>query len=186
MMKRFVSGCWLTALMFNMSAISSNANDIRWPVRFTFSQGLLDVIDWHDSLDNLDVTAIPIGLSVAPDYQFNDTLMVWGGLGPFSMIGGDIEYYQIPLTLGVRYTRDFGKSFLPYAKVGIRYPFAGGDFVDGSGVGAVGLIGAEFLRDKKIGLVVEIGYDSSSVTLENGSDAEDINGGFVFSVGAVF
>ena len=72
-----------------------------------------------------------------------------------------------------------------------RYHLCGADYVQSSVPGFVLLAGAEFWRKKVVGLNVELGYDTSVVTIEEelpwGSRDKKVQaGGFLASVRAVF
>lgn len=67
-------------------------------------------------------------------------------------------------------------SISPYVRVGGRKHLASGDYVEGTTAGFFGGIGLEFLRDRRVGIGMEISYDASEVELERvrHNDTEDV------------
>ena len=159
----------------------------RFPVRFTFLSSVYDIADWHEDNTGADVdVVIPVGLSFAPYYEFPFGLALWGGVGPVTVMFGDIDYWNVPLNMGVGYSFLPNASVSPYARLGVQVPLADGDFVEDTSPGAVAAIGVEFMRKKPVGIHVEVGYSDSTVTFGGGPHGEEIEGGFMLSAGAVF
>jgi outer membrane protein W len=74
--------------------------------------------------------------------------------------------WVVPVGGFVRYTLFRDKTFSPYVRVGVRYPFAGGDNLESSNVGPFGMIGVDIWRNQKVGMSVEVGYDASHVSVK--------------------
>ena len=66
----------------------------------------------------------------------------------------------------VRYTPWPESKVSPYVRVGVKYPFAGGDNFESSQAGAFGAVGLEFWRTKKVGVSLEAGYDTSEINVK--------------------
>lgn len=79
-----------------------------------------------------------------------------------------------------------------YLKAGASYNFASGDYVEESQPGFIGAVGVEFMRNKPVGIGVELGYDSSTIELEDKTtfvpnDTKSFEPvGFMVSIFAVF
>ena len=84
----------------------------------------------------------------------------------------------------VRYTFLRDGNISPYARLGISYPIAGGNMIDGSTPGVLAGVGAEFLRTKKVGFGIEAAYDSSEVKMIGGERIKASE--FLFSLYVVF
>lgn len=189
------------------------AVDWRFPVGISFSSGLFELSDtvedhFYDSPHwDFDGIVIPVGLQFSPYAEFDFGLGVGLSFGPPSFLIVYEEYWDswgyyyddtkvgwtLPVGVDVRYSFHplmKESNICPYVRVGPRYTFAGGDFYDSADtVGFYGGVGVEFLRNKKISVAVEAGYDTSEVTVEAGpyEDEEDVTvGGFQLGVFAVF
>jgi hypothetical protein len=51
-------------------------------------------------------------------------------------------------------------------RAGFKYPFAGGNNLESSQMGAFGAVGVEFWRTKRVGVSLEAGYDSSEIKVK--------------------
>ncbi len=166
----------------------------RFPIRLSFVSSFVDIADWHDDNTFADVDLIvPVGLSFAPYYEFPFGLAIWGGVGPIMVMLGDIDYYNVPLSLGVGYSFIPNGSVSPYARLGLHVPIASGDYVATSSPGPIAAVGVEFMRKRAIGMQAEIGYIGSSVTFDSSKgdygnfyNRESIDGGIALSFGVVF
>jgi len=72
----------------------------------------------------------------------------------------------VPVGAFVRYTPWPKATVAPYVRGGFKYPFAGGDNLESSQVGGFGAVGLEFWRTKRIGVSLEVGYDSSEIKVK--------------------
>lgn len=195
---RMLMACCAVGVFFSLLG-QATAGDMRTGVRFTYLQSIQDITDWHDdNINNSEMDAsIPAALSVSPAYEFDCGLLLWAEFGPAFLIIGDIEYWSVPVGAGVGFSFLPHANISPYVKTGVRYPIAGGDYVDSSSAGLVVATGVEFFKQRMVGLVVEVGYDASKVSFGDSgyydwhtghhySYTEDIKGGLTASVGAVF
>lgn len=203
----------ITALIALCLPLSLNAaGKFHFPVGLSYSQGMYETTDtlfdlYEQAGYSLDQKInIPIGLTLSPYYEFefggDMGLGVGVTVGPTAFIFVQQEYsgfyhdeetkfsYIIPVGPDVRYTFFREGPVSPYLKVGFRYPIAGGDNVASSAseIGGYGAVGVELWRNRSVGLGIEIGYDSSKVTVEgpDGTRREETFGGFMVTVSAVF
>jgi len=118
----------------------------------------------EDNNPNYSVDTIwPVGISFNPYYEFNNGLAIGLEVGPGVWATGDASFYLIPVGADVRYTFMRDKAVSPYVRAGIQYIFAGGDFVDSSGVGFYGKVGLEFKHSSRVSWGLEAGYSSTGV-----------------------
>jgi hypothetical protein len=109
---------------------------------------------------------VPIGVQLDPYYLFNFGLGIGGAIGPDQVLDfsdglGDEDISAvIPVGLDLRYELLNNSGFVPYARLGFRYPIAVGDNYSHGQVGVFGAVGIEFTR---IHLGLEASYDSSTI-----------------------
>lgn len=188
------------------SAAAGETWGFRMPLRLTYLSSLYDVNDYYEQhMDGYESDFVsPVALSFAPYYEFPFGLQIWGDLGPISAVIGDVNYWNVPLGLGVGFAVLPKFNISPYVKIGVRYPIANGDDVEGSKVGPVFAAGVEFLRKKVVGILAEVAYDMSAVEFESSTVdrvydsslrrytyrsrniTEEVRGGLIVSIGAVF
>lgn len=164
---KFVSKIAITCgLIFScfMSAQFSHAES-NHAFGLSYSSGFGDVVDWHD--ENLvveDDFSWPIGLSYRYIHTFESDLRMDVGVGPISLIAGDITYHDIPtqLTLGYTFLKDGG--FSPYIRGGVVYHLNGGDYVKTSAdFGILGALGAE-IGTSRVKFFAEVAVDTAEAT----------------------
>jgi hypothetical protein len=180
------------------SSIMAQAGDWRFPFGVSYINGVHDVEDQlEDNLrvSNYDVNtfeSLPVGLSFQPYYEFDSGLGLGLGFGPFIYVFGDADYWDVPVNVCLRYAVLPKASITPYIRVGASDHIAGGDYYNRSNIGFIGAVGLEFMRNRAVNAGIEVGYDSSSVELEDlttidPNDSVDIKPvGFTISVFAVF
>ena len=109
---------------------------------------------------------IPVGLQLDPYYLFDFGLGIGGAVGPDQVLSisnglGTTDLSAvIPVGLDLRYDLLNDSGFVPYGRLGIRYPIAFGDNYSDGQVGAFGALGIEFPR---IHLGLEVSYDTSTI-----------------------
>jgi hypothetical protein len=176
--------CVVAVLSGFCSPWSARAGQFFFPVGISYSYGGQQVSDKLTDFyrnDGFDVnqTSVPIGLSFNPFYEWDNGLGVGLSLGPtaFLVVDEDIDSgfnhtdttrfsYVVPFGGFVRYTLFRDKTVSPYVRVGVRYPFAGGDNLESANVGPFGMVGVDLWRNKKVGMSVEVGYDASQVRVK--------------------
>ncbi len=167
-------------------SIGRRPNSFRFPVGLSFISGMIDLQDYAEERTNLDVFGVPIGLGFAPYYQFAHGSRIGIDLGPAQivLIDSSVEYWGVPLAVTYGFAFMPRSSFSPYARIGFKYPIAGGDWVESSSPGLFGAVGLEFLRTRIVGINFEVGYDGSEVEMET---RETIRPGQVLvSIRAIF
>ncbi len=175
-----------TAVRKASPAGASRIADFRFPVGLSFVSGTLDLKDYAEDRTDMDVFAFPVALGISPYYQFAHGSQIWLDIGPSQlvMVDGDVDYWGVPVGLSYGFAFLPRSSFSPYARVGFKYPIAGGDWVESSSPGLFGAVGVEFMRKRMVGLGIELGYDGSEVEMETGESIQP--GQVLFSVRAVF
>lgn len=194
-----------------------NLANWRFPVAVSWISGYNDLVDFHQ--DNLEAErsiaeaescliteteSCLIPLSFHPYIQLNKNWGVGGGIGPFTLILGDTGFFNLPIRLDLRYARTIPWKKIPvYLRAGPAYHLARGAYVEKSNPGISAGLGAELLKNKKLGkgdkglkisLGLEIGYDMSEIKFEKitssssgDSATEKIKpGGLMFSIFALF
>jgi hypothetical protein len=180
-------------------------------VGLTYASGITEVgdeIENHlESRPGVEVDRFewPVGLTLSggPEYSFGNAI---GALGlelrfgpPIISItdlpeeddwdaddGSDVSVaVLLPIGGGLRYTFLPESNVSPYVRVGLCYIVVAGDdkFIEDGAVGFDGAVGVEFLRTKRVGVGVEVGYNSAEVKVAN-RDVEAV--GFNASVYASF
>jgi len=163
---------------------SARAGQFFFPVGLSYSYGNQQVTDkvadfYSNDGFSVDKTSIPIGLSFSPFYEWDNGLGVGLSLGPtaFLVVDENVNFgsthtdttrfsYAVPLGGFVRYTLFRNKTVSPYVRVGVKYPFAGGDNLEAANAGPFGVVGVDLWRNKKVGMSVEVGYDASQVRVK--------------------
>ncbi len=182
-----------------------------FPVGVTFMDGSFELYDKvNDGLDKLegpdydyDVGATFVGISLNPRVEFPFGLGVGLTVGPTEFLfvtkdyNDDDDYdddnetdvsFIVPVGGYVQYNFLRDKTVSPYARVGVRYPITGGDYIKSGSVGPFFAVGVELYRTKKVGFGAEVGYDWSEVKVNTGSGGDQTVRpiGFNFSVFALF
>jgi len=178
---------------------SLDAGEFKFPVGLTYTSGTQEIID--ELKANYPVTddyVWPIGISLNPYYELDMGLAFGVSVGPTSFLeveestgsGSNTEFnYIVPVGGFVRYTFLRTGKVSPYLRAGISYNLVGGDNIGTGDVGGVGAVGVEFWRTKTVGLGLEVGYSSSTVTVKSGplgGDRSANYGQLTVSIMAVF
>lgn len=159
-----------------------------FPVGISYASGIHNATDKlydfykQDGYTDVDKVEIPVGLILNPYYEWETSI---GGIGAGVTVGptmflvvdektysyegnsDNVKFsYVVPVGAFVRYTPWPKATFAPYVRAGVKYPFAGGDNLESSSVGGFGAIGVELWRTKKVGMSLEVGYDTSEVKVK--------------------
>lgn len=185
------------AAVFEGSALSGRRGGFRLAVGPCFASGMGDVMDKIcENSGGTEDFLFPVGLVIRPYYEFDFGLGVGLTIGPnafFWMNDGDVSEDDFswinPIGAFVRYAFLPKSDITPFIRGGVNYPIAGGGYLDHGNPGAVGAAGVEFTFGDGIGMSVEAGYDSSSVTIKSGpfGDEKDATyGGIIVAASVEF
>jgi len=188
----------LVGLAIHMSCLAAGveAGGVKFlfPVGLTYVNGAFDMNDkLEDSFEANGYTVTdnfvwPVSLSFNPRVEFPFGLGVGLALGPPEFIFVDThehdyyyyhdhDYYDdddvnvsfsMPVGGFLQYSFLRDKTVSPYARVGVRYPITGGDYIKSGSVGPFVAVGVELYRSEKIGFGAEVGYDWSEVKVSAG------------------
>lgn len=173
-MRTVIFYCACVLSFFLCTVLPSQAAEWRFPIGISYISGLNDVNDLHN--DNLEVEGYtvssqnfvwPVGITFQPYYQFDNNYGLGFGFGPcmFSL-GGKSSFSSIPVGVDLRYTLNPSSNTSPYARGGIRYNLASGDYVKGSSPNFFVALGMEFRKLRNLGWGFEIFYDASEIEFE--------------------
>lgn len=159
-------------------------------IGLTYVSGMNDIVDQAELVYRSDdSTTIPVGLSFQYAYEYDFGGAVCANLAPLSMIllDGDVEYYDVPLAVSYRHMFIAG-PVSPYARAGLAFHVVGGDLLaDGQSAIAPGIVlggGVEFMRNRAVGIGIDLAYDATEVDLK-GKDGVAAQG-VSLSIRAIF
>ena len=178
----------LTGLALHTSTLAADADaggvTFKFPVGATFANGAYDLndkLEYSFRANGYTVTdsfVWPVGLCFNPRVEFPFGLGVGVTFGPSQFLsvetngngGSDDQNFNfiVPLGAYVQYNFLRDKTVSPYARVGVRYPITGGDYIKSGSVGPFFAVGVELYRSEKIGFGAEVGYDWSEVKVSAG------------------
>lgn len=190
---------YFLAIVITLSLVgSATAVNWRFPVALTYVSGWQDVKDiYEDNLDARgysydDISGLPVGISFHPYAEFDKGFAVGGGIGPLMLIVGDWDFFDLPMRMDFRYTIMPKNDTAAYFRIGPSLHIASGDFVESNGAGIFVGAGVEFLRTRRVGMGIEMAYDSAEVEFQKYSNHWNYSKEkikpceFMFSVFAVF
>lgn len=195
--KLFISAFVLGLISMMPGRVLGDASGFE--VRLTYLPAAQDIGDWYEEYlekdyggygsVEADVFVFPVGVSVAYRWDTANLLegsFAYADLGPACIMIGDVSFWMVPIGGGVGYEMSLQKELAVFGKLGLRYPFADGDAVDGSSPGLLAAGGVEFGDPEQFQWFVEAAVDTSSITFSDGEDDEEIDLGFMLSVGIKF
>jgi hypothetical protein len=195
-MKRLLLRYLIAVVVIIVGVRIADAEEWRLPLMVTFVSGfskLSDQIkenleyDYYGTVE--EIGGLPVGLSFHPYYEYDSGLGIGGGVGPVMMIAGEAFVYNIPVNASVRYSFTPQSKSTAYIRIGGGYHYAGGDYIEGSGVGFIGAIGMELMRDRAVGIGIEVGYDNGFIKVQDLEEDEIVEirpNTLMLSVGAIF
>lgn len=148
-------------------ALPVTASAFEWSLGPAYASGISEVTDLYERnlrREGFDADVdleFPIGLSVAFHYDWASGMRGDLGLGPMFFISGDVDHFELPLTATLGFNFAGGETFTPYARGGLAYHFADGDYYESSSPGLLLAAGVEFDR-----ITVDLAYDSSELEFE--------------------
>ncbi|MBM4156875.1 MAG: hypothetical protein FJ221_17890 [Lentisphaerae bacterium] len=181
-------------LAVSLATTGVRANEWDPSVGLTFVSGFMDVVDWYEDALGADVSwAVPIGMSLGVSYEFTHGSRLGADLGPISLLmvsdargydGGDTEFFDVPIGLAYGFNFIPDGKVSPYGRIGFRHHLVSADAVGSATPGFFASVGCEFFRKGVVGLGLELGYDGSTVEMDDGAELKP--GEVLFSVRAVF
>lgn len=193
-MKKIVQKCVVALGLIALTGFFSTAANAETTydhaVGISYISGFSDVYDFYDDIPYTSGDdTIPIGLAYNFIVNFDNGFRVDAGLGPIALIGGDYDYYDVPIRMLLGFTMLPESKVRPYVKAGASYHISDGDYMtEDPGFGLLGSIGIEFGKRGSISGFIEASYDTAEATFEyNSSLKREIEvHGFVVSAGVVF
>jgi hypothetical protein len=167
-----------------LPAGTARGGDLRFRLQLSYVSGMQDLADQYEDnieieegeyFDYVDVDTFvwPVGISASGYYQWDNGLMLGGGLGPFMYLiaegwaEDDYVHWQLPVNATVGYVLGPNEPVSFYVRAGPSYHIASGDYYDGSNVGVFGAAGVEFLKRDNLAFGVEAAYDSAEVDIDD-------------------
>jgi len=169
---------------FAVSAMAVSAAESAPQPGFKFQLGLAYVSGMQDLADKIELNnpmykvdvLVPVGLTMSGYYDFANGMAFGLNVGPAcAAVGGDANFYILPVGADVRYTFMEESSVSPYLRAGIEKNFVSGDFISDASVGFVGAVGLEFGHSKSFSWGVEAGYNSSEIKVNAGGGHPSAN-----------
>lgn len=87
------------------------------------------------------------------------------GLGPIMSIYGDVDFFNLPVNLCLRYALTIQSNSSVYVKAGVASNLVSGDNIEDSQPGLLGAIGIEFNRDRAVAIGFEVAYNNSTIEI---------------------
>jgi len=146
------------------------AKEWHYKVGLAYQTGISDIGElWEKNKyeiyghNNFDKIEFPFGIFIEPYYKINNIFNLGVGIGPSSFVLGDMEYWDIPISLIIEYKMlPMTKTIFPFFKTGLKYHIVDGDYVEGSEIGLLLGCGFEVHLKKQI-LGLEMSYDTSEI-----------------------
>lgn len=158
---------------------AAHAGKMRYQINLSYVEGLNDLADLYEDnweLEQLDdgydfasadIFVWPVGLSFSPFYQWDNGLRAGIGVGPLVLMFGDVEHFEVPLSVRAGYTVNPSDPVSFYVFGGPSYHAAGGDYVDSSDLGFVVGAGVELIKKDNLSFGIEASYDSAEVKIDD-------------------
>lgn len=166
-MKKHVVAAAMIVLTWMPAAHSMEWELVEWRAGLAYASGIDDVTDLYER--NLDVEGFdaevdlkfPLGLTGAVRYDWASGLRGDIGLGPMFFIGGDIDHFELPLSVTVGYNFLPNADVSPYVRGGLIHHFASGDYYSSTDPGLFAAVGLDFTH-----FSLEVALDGSEVELD--------------------
>jgi hypothetical protein len=141
---------------------------IEWRAGLAYASGIDDVTDLYER--NLDIEGFdakvdlkfPLGLTGAVRYDWASGVRGDIGLGPMFFIGGDVDHFELPLSVTVGYNFLQNADVSPYVRGGLTYHFTSGDYYSSSDPGLFVAAGLDFRH-----FALEVAIDRSEVEFDS-------------------
>ncbi len=153
------------------AAAWTDGNAWRFALGYSFLNNVKEIRDAYKHLlretrPGKDVYNASFGIRFQPYYQFENGMRAGVGAGPLILMVGDVRHVQIPFNATIGYTFFADSPISVYAKGGVAFHIASGDFYAGSSPGFYGGIGCVFFSSKPVRLGFETAWDASEITLD--------------------
>lgn len=151
-----------------LMAVSGTAEALEWRLGVAYASGLSDVTDLYEEnlrLAGFDVNVdlkFPIGVAAGMTYDWASGVRADVGLGPVFLIGGDVEHFEMPLSVTVGYNFLRLSRASPYVRAGVVHHFVSGDLYSNSSPGVLAAVGVDFSR-----FSFEVSIDQSEVEFDS-------------------
>jgi hypothetical protein len=146
----------------------------RFGIGPSYVSGIEDVTDLYEYnmelggyYDEVDVDMLlPVGIAFAADYHWSSGVRLDLGLGPFFLIAGDADHFEMPIsgTVGYSFLPDSGVS--PYLRAGFVHHFVDGDYYASADPGLFAAAGVDFGRLNTVKFTFEVAMDQSEVEFD--------------------
>lgn len=151
---------------------STYAGEWRFPVGLSYVSGVSDIGDLIEdnastAYVDADVTAIPVGITFRPYYEWDMGLGVGMDFGPVMMTVGDVDFFNLPISATCRYAFLADRNVSPYVKAGVSYNIVSGDYDRSSDPGLIAAVGVEFMRNRAVGMGIEVAYNTSEIEFDD-------------------
>lgn len=156
----FISVLLVVIIVFSSTILEAKKKG-RWIFTsgLSYISGFSKVVDFYKSGTSFTPTYIPVGGMFVPHYQFENGFAIGFGIGPIMFIYGDVHFFNIPVSLDLKYLFNPKATNSFYIRAGLKYNIAFGDEIKQRNIGPFGGIGYQFSR-----YAVEVAYDISSIT----------------------
>lgn len=151
-----------------LMAVSNAAQAVEWRLGVAYATGLGDVTDLYEEnlrLAGFDANVdlkIPVGVAAGMTYDWESGLRADLGLGPVFLIGGDIEHFEMPLSITAGYAFRRLSHASPYVRAGVVHHFVSGDLYSSSTPGVFAAAGVDFTH-----FSFEVSIDQSEVEFDS-------------------
>jgi hypothetical protein len=157
----------ILALTVVLLAGLSTAHALEWHLGLAYASDVEHVGDLYE--ENLRVEGFdaevdlkfPLGVAAGVMYDWASGIRADVGLGPMFFIGGDVDHFEVPLSVTVGYNFLRTADISPYVRAGVVHHFASGDYYISSDPGVFAAVGLDFER-----FSLEVSVDTSKVKFD--------------------
>jgi hypothetical protein len=166
-MNKNVVASAVLALVWMPSAGAIEWELVEWRAGLAYASGIGDVTDLYEEnlrIEGFDAEVdlkFPLGLTGAVRYDWPSGIRGDIGLGPMFFIGGDIDHFELPLSVTVGYNFLPDANVSPYVRGGLIHHIASGDYYSSSDPGLFAAAGLDFTH-----FSLEVALDRSEVEFD--------------------
>jgi hypothetical protein len=143
------------------------AEALEWRLGVAYASDVKHVADLYE--DNLEVEGFdaevdlkfPLGVAAGVMYDWQSGVRGDFALGPAFFIGGEVDHFEMPVSVTVGYNFFRTADISPYVRAGLVYHVASGDFYSSSSPGLLAAGGLDFER-----FSIEVSVDTSEVEFD--------------------